>query len=194
MRSIQTRGSRLSPGVRRWYYTAIIAAVVGPAGQVNGSEVRADLAARARENLSSYSNVTVVAAEGATFDPGMCDAMLLHAGSDPSSSALAGSPARRRPPAGPADHGHDADNRRWRDGENYSRRKRVFRADRNFAGNLLMCRSTRSATRTAFENCDERRSADEDGIRAPRSSRQVDTCIVHGGDVCLSSAEVVTTA
>ena len=40
----------------------------------------ADLAARAKENLSRYPNVTVHAASGVEFDPGPCDAMLINAG------------------------------------------------------------------------------------------------------------------
>lgn len=62
------------------YYTAIIAEVVGASGRVVASEVNAGLAERARENLSAYANVEVHAADGATFDPGECDAMLVNAG------------------------------------------------------------------------------------------------------------------
>jgi protein-L-isoaspartate(D-aspartate) O-methyltransferase len=62
------------------YYTAIMAEVVGPTGSVLGIEVHPGLAARAKENLSGYSNVKVHAGDGATFDPGECDAMLINAG------------------------------------------------------------------------------------------------------------------
>jgi protein-L-isoaspartate(D-aspartate) O-methyltransferase len=62
------------------YYTAIMAEVVGPEGAVTGSEVRADLAARARQNLRGYPNMTVHVGDGAAFDPGTCDAMLINAG------------------------------------------------------------------------------------------------------------------
>jgi protein-L-isoaspartate(D-aspartate) O-methyltransferase len=62
------------------YYTAIMAEVAGPTGSVLGIEVHPGLAARAKENLSSYPNVTVHAGDGATFDPGECDAMLINAG------------------------------------------------------------------------------------------------------------------
>jgi protein-L-isoaspartate(D-aspartate) O-methyltransferase len=62
------------------YYTAIIAEVVGPTGSVVASEVNADLAARARKNLSDYPNVQVHLADGAELDPGECDAMLINAG------------------------------------------------------------------------------------------------------------------
>jgi protein-L-isoaspartate(D-aspartate) O-methyltransferase len=62
------------------YYTAIMAEVIGPGGSVVASEVDSDLAARARENLAGYPNVTVQACDGANFDAGACDAMLINAG------------------------------------------------------------------------------------------------------------------
>ncbi len=62
------------------YYTAIIAEVVGPTGSVVALELQPDLAARAKENLASYANVTVHHGDGATFDPGPCDAMFVNCG------------------------------------------------------------------------------------------------------------------
>jgi len=62
------------------YYTAIMAEVVGAAGAVTASEVHAELASRARENLSAYSNVAVHGGDGAAFDPGERDAILVNAG------------------------------------------------------------------------------------------------------------------
>lgn len=62
------------------YYTAIIAEVVGAQGSVVATEVEPELAARAKENLSGYANVTLHAGDGAAFDPGQCDAMLINAG------------------------------------------------------------------------------------------------------------------
>jgi protein-L-isoaspartate(D-aspartate) O-methyltransferase len=62
------------------YYTAIMAEVVGPTGSVAGIELHPQLAARAKENLSDYPNVTVHEGDGATFNPGECDAMLINAG------------------------------------------------------------------------------------------------------------------
>ncbi|MFZ0738735.1 MAG: methyltransferase domain-containing protein [Candidatus Acidiferrales bacterium] len=62
------------------YYTAMMAEVVGPEGSVTGVEVNPNLAARAKENLAGYSHVTVVAGDGATFDSGPCDAMMINAG------------------------------------------------------------------------------------------------------------------
>ena len=77
----------LRPGDRAYhlgcgvgYYTAIMAEVVGSGGSVVGLELQPDLAARARENLANYANVTVEAGDGAVFDPGECDAMLVNCG------------------------------------------------------------------------------------------------------------------
>jgi protein-L-isoaspartate(D-aspartate) O-methyltransferase len=62
------------------YYTAIIAEVVGPGGAVVGLELDPGLAARAKENLSAYANVTVHACDGAAFDPSPCDAIFVNCG------------------------------------------------------------------------------------------------------------------
>ena len=62
------------------YYTAIMAEVVGPAGSVIGLELQPDLATWAKENLAAYTNVTVEAGDGAEFDPGECDAILVNCG------------------------------------------------------------------------------------------------------------------
>lgn len=77
----------LKPGERVYhlgcgvgYYTAIIAEVVGPSGKVLGLELQPDLAERARQNLASYPQVKVEAGDGAVFDPGDCDAMLINCG------------------------------------------------------------------------------------------------------------------
>lgn len=77
----------LKPGDRAFhlgcgvgYYTAIIAEVVGPSGSVVGLELQEDLAARAKENLACYANVTVHAGDGAAFDPGAVDTILVNCG------------------------------------------------------------------------------------------------------------------
>jgi protein-L-isoaspartate(D-aspartate) O-methyltransferase len=62
------------------YYTAILAETAGPAASVIAIDVDASLAERARNNLSGYPRVSVHAGDGADFDPGMCDAMLINAG------------------------------------------------------------------------------------------------------------------
>ncbi|HLI83522.1 MAG TPA: rRNA adenine N-6-methyltransferase family protein [Bryobacteraceae bacterium] len=67
-------------GCATGYFTAIMAEVTGPSGQVVACEVDADLAARAQKNLAGYPNVTVHTVSGTEFDPGPCDAMLINAG------------------------------------------------------------------------------------------------------------------
>lgn len=62
------------------YYTALIAEVVGPGGRVVGLELQSELAERARQNLASYAQVKVEAGDGASFDPGDCNAMLINCG------------------------------------------------------------------------------------------------------------------
>lgn len=62
------------------YYTAIIAETVGQSGSVVASEIHPELAERARVNLSGYANVTVHCGDGTAFDPGDCDAILINAG------------------------------------------------------------------------------------------------------------------
>ena len=62
------------------YFTAIMAEMVGRSGSVVASEIDAELAARASTNLAGYANVSVHSGDGADFDPGDCDAMLMNAG------------------------------------------------------------------------------------------------------------------
>jgi protein-L-isoaspartate(D-aspartate) O-methyltransferase len=62
------------------YYTAILAELAGPTGQIIASEVDNALAARAKAALARYPQVTVAAGDGAVDDPGACDAMLINAG------------------------------------------------------------------------------------------------------------------
>lgn len=77
----------LKPGERVYhlgcgvgYYTAIMAEVVGPRGSVIALELQPDLASRAKENLGGYANVKVESGDGAEFDPGECDAILVNCG------------------------------------------------------------------------------------------------------------------
>ena len=62
------------------YFTAIMAEVVGTNGHIVASEIDPDLAGRAKQNLSIYPNVEFHRGDGATVDPGDCDAMLINAG------------------------------------------------------------------------------------------------------------------
>jgi len=62
------------------YYTAIMAEVVGTSGRVIASEVDPVLAARAQTNLAAWPNVRAQSGDGASLDPGECDAILVNAG------------------------------------------------------------------------------------------------------------------
>jgi protein-L-isoaspartate(D-aspartate) O-methyltransferase len=67
-------------GAGTGYYTAILAAIVGAEGHVIAAEVDPDLAARAAANLAPDPSVEVVAADGAAFDPGGVDVIVVNAG------------------------------------------------------------------------------------------------------------------
>ena len=67
-------------GAGAGYFTAIMAEMVRNSGRIIASEVHAELAKRAQENLSDRANVTLHAGDGASLDPGVCDAMLINAG------------------------------------------------------------------------------------------------------------------
>jgi protein-L-isoaspartate(D-aspartate) O-methyltransferase len=59
-----------------------MAEVVGTSGSLVGSEVHAELGARAKQNLAEYRNVKVEIGEdnAAPFDPGECEAIFINAG------------------------------------------------------------------------------------------------------------------
>src|SRR5262245_12598979 len=62
------------------YSTAVLAEVVGAAGQVTGVEIDAELAARARANLAYLPQASVLHGDGAALDAGPCDAIFVNAG------------------------------------------------------------------------------------------------------------------
>jgi protein-L-isoaspartate(D-aspartate) O-methyltransferase len=62
------------------YYTAIAAHAVGSEGKVIGVEIDLALAARAKQNLQPYGNVTVVANNGTLDRLGTFDAIFINAG------------------------------------------------------------------------------------------------------------------
>lgn len=171
------------------YYTAIMAEVVGTGGAVVGSEVHSELAARAKENLSAYANVTVHAGDGAAFDPGVCDAMFINAG---------------------VTHPHRPWLERLREG---GRLVAPITMPLNPAvGQGLMVKITREhgafsaqiVTVVAIFSCTSVRDPQLEPVIAKAfASRALfkmksvrldaheptDTCILHGSDVCVSSAE-----
>jgi protein-L-isoaspartate(D-aspartate) O-methyltransferase len=172
------------------YYTAIIAEIVGPDGSVAAAEVRPDLAARAKENLSPYPNVTVVAADGATFDPGACDAMLINAGmTHPSPLWLdrlrdGGRLVVPLTMATTATLGVGVMAKIVREGSGFSAQVVTPLA-------IYSCTGMRDAQREPLL----RAAMTSGALMKMRSVRrdaheQSDTCVVHGADVCLSSAGI----
>jgi protein-L-isoaspartate(D-aspartate) O-methyltransferase len=71
----------LQVGAGTGYYSAVLAEIVGPHGRVTAVEFDADLAQRARANLSAWGQVDVVAGDGRAHDPGEVDAVVVFAGS-----------------------------------------------------------------------------------------------------------------
>jgi protein-L-isoaspartate(D-aspartate) O-methyltransferase len=189
----------LKPGARVYhlgcgvgYYTAIIAEVVGPDGYVVASEVNSDLAARARENLSAYPNVQVHSADGAEMDPGECDAMLINAG---------------------VTHPHNLWLDRLREGGRLV--VPITTATSPTLGAGLMIKIVRRRgdfsatviTPVGIYSCTGLRNAELEPIlrkalvtqallkvkslrREPHEEEE--TCLVHGADTCLSSAEATS--
>lgn len=75
------RGDRaLHIGCGVGYYTAIMAEVVGPRGDMVAVEVDCELAKRARSSLGSYPHVTVTETEADTPDVGPRDVVFVNAG------------------------------------------------------------------------------------------------------------------
>jgi protein-L-isoaspartate(D-aspartate) O-methyltransferase len=67
-------------GTGTGYYTAILSHLAGPSGKVTGIELDTGLAARAKENLSSYTNVNVVEGDGTTAPFDGADVIYVNAG------------------------------------------------------------------------------------------------------------------
>jgi protein-L-isoaspartate(D-aspartate) O-methyltransferase len=67
-------------GAGTGYYTAILAALVGSDGHVSAYEIDSDLATRARDNLRSVANVSVIAASGSEGTLPRADLIYVNAG------------------------------------------------------------------------------------------------------------------
>jgi protein-L-isoaspartate(D-aspartate) O-methyltransferase len=78
--SIKTGEHVVHIGTGTGYYTAIIARLAGPSGKVTGTELDAGLAARAKENLSSYPNVLIVNGDGTSVPFDAADVIYVNAG------------------------------------------------------------------------------------------------------------------
>jgi protein-L-isoaspartate(D-aspartate) O-methyltransferase len=67
-------------GVGTGYYTAILAELVGPSGQVTAIEYDAQLAKRAEHNLAAYRHVTIIHADGVSWPFAPADVVYVNAG------------------------------------------------------------------------------------------------------------------
>jgi protein-L-isoaspartate(D-aspartate) O-methyltransferase len=67
-------------GTGTGYYTAIMSHLAGPSGKVTGIEIDTGLAARAKENLSSYANARIVEGDGTTVSFDAADVIYVNAG------------------------------------------------------------------------------------------------------------------
>ncbi|MGB7622743.1 MAG: methyltransferase domain-containing protein [Terriglobia bacterium] len=175
------------------YYTAIMAEAVGADGSVVAIEVDAGLASRAQDNLASYSNVTVHSGDGAALDPGPCDAMLINAG---------------------VTHPHPPWLERLREGGRMVL-PITFAMGTTGLGQGVMAKITRERdifnarilTFVAIYSCSSVRDPELEPVLGKalatgalmnlKSVRRdphepVDTCVVHGREVCLSSADPIT--
>jgi len=70
----------LQIGAGAGYFTAILAEIVGSTGSVVGIELEPELADLARENMKCWPQVSVVAGNGAVFDSGLVDRIIVCAG------------------------------------------------------------------------------------------------------------------
>jgi protein-L-isoaspartate(D-aspartate) O-methyltransferase len=62
------------------YYSAVLAEIVGPTGQVTAVDVEEALVARAREALASWPQAAAIAADGSSYTPGPVDTIIVNAG------------------------------------------------------------------------------------------------------------------
>ena len=129
------------------YFTAIMAEVVGAGGSVVACEVDPEPAGRASENLDSYPNVAVHAGDGAAFDPGPCDAMLIIAGVTHPHAPWLAPVARGRPPDPAAHDSHGCGFGQRHCSQDRSRERGLRRPGYYVRGDLLLHQRTRPSDR-----------------------------------------------
>ncbi|HEY6433017.1 MAG TPA: rRNA adenine N-6-methyltransferase family protein [Acetobacteraceae bacterium] len=78
--AVQTGEHVVHIGAGVGYYTAILANLVGPSGQVTAIEFDVDLAQRAAQNLSDLPNVAVLQGDGFTMPFALADVIYVNAG------------------------------------------------------------------------------------------------------------------
>jgi len=173
------------------YYTAIMAEVVGPKGSVTAIEYEPDLAARAKQNLAAFPNVTVHTGDGAAFDPGDSDAMLINAGVTHPHAAWLDRLCEGGRMVLPFTIPAAADGMGQGIMYRLTRRREGYAAQMVTPVGICSCRSVRDAqleplllkalsTRALLQLKSVRRDTHE----------QTATCVVHASGVCLSSAEL----
>jgi len=174
------------------YYTAVMAEVVGPTGQVTAIEIDSQLAERARANLSHLSQVEVIDGDGGAHNPGPCDAILVNAGAThPRSIWLdsLGAGGRLVLPLTAAD----------KEGGTEGGVFKITRQDGGFAASFVSqvgifpCVGARDADlneklKEAFKRGDEK------SVQSLRrdNHESSDACWFHGESFCLSKASAVT--
>jgi protein-L-isoaspartate(D-aspartate) O-methyltransferase len=176
------------------YYTAILAEMVGPRGAVLAIEVDSGLAERAKQNLAAYSYVSVFAGDGAAFDPGVCDAMLINAGvTHPHATWLErlASDGRMVLPLTHTVSGNFGNGVMVK----ISRTSHGLAAQTITYAAIFSCTSVRdpeldSQLQTRLANHQLRKLK---SIRLDAHEKG-DTCLVHGRDICISTAEPGTVA
>jgi protein-L-isoaspartate(D-aspartate) O-methyltransferase len=172
-----------------WHYTAILAEMVGPGGAVVAGEVDPVLASRAQSNLAGYPNMTVHSGDGAELDVTDCDAMLINAGvTHPRPQWLDGLrqagrmvlPLTAAMPQSP-ELGRGAMMKIGRSGEKFSVSLVSYAA-------ILSCTSLRDPELNVALG----KGLSTGALQKVQTLRRdlhekVDTCIVHGAAMCLSS-------
>jgi protein-L-isoaspartate(D-aspartate) O-methyltransferase len=73
-------GSVVQVGAGLGYYTAILAALVGPSGRVLAAEIDPSIGRQAKRNLAHLPQVELVVGDGAALSVAAADLVLVHAG------------------------------------------------------------------------------------------------------------------
>lgn len=180
--AVQPGDRVLHIGTGTGYYTAILAELAGPRGQVAAVEFQPELAERLQQNLAAYPSVQSVCGDGTTYDAGPVDAIYVNAGVTE--------------PAPPwldrlTDGGRLLSMLTARD--NWGRVLRITRRGDAFEAQLLgrcgfiPCISSRDPRTEAALNGAFIRS-DHDTVRSLRRDKHSrdETCWLHSGRYCLS--------
>ena len=168
------------------YYTAMMAEMTGPDGSVVAIDFDEELASRAQQNLARYPNVTVQAADGATFDPGVCDAMLINAGMTHPLPHLLDRLAESGRMVVPITTTINA-RLGWGLMDKIVRRAGGFGVELVSAVGIFSCRNARDPERDQPLKAamSSGRLSQVKSVRRDRHET-AESCVLHGADVCLS--------